>query len=410
MKTFPATTAEMPVFHQALADPALSRFDRAYSDDRLERLNAALAQWGEALQVGSIENARFAESKECISRALEHAWSRLPRNTAWVDSLPESMRNAVDSCPTPNLSNLSGRLKRLEKVPSHPTRDLLIGFIQELQPVLEAYTFLKANAKKRVVRTAEEVEATRFTPSPSSARAVGQVKALLEQVVDRAYTNLLEDLKSNHRQKIERFLTEARAKAEDSTFKPPYESWCYSPREHYTVDRRVMDSQAVAFLEKVLESDYVRGKYQYWATPATWAKSDQEAEKQALFIRQQFVFKNLQKLTPILEAKGDALFASVEELGVGVNLRFLKGSFRFKFRDSSSFEVQNDLVFVVNQWNTRFYRYPLTFHSVILPNGEPMGRPSEQRMNEVFSAFGKESAGIGQEVLSAPSKRPAARP
>jgi hypothetical protein len=35
-------------------------------------------------------------------------------------------------------------------------------------------------------------------------------------------------------------------------------------------------------------------------------------------------------------------------------------------------------------YGKQFMRFPLTFHSPIMPNGTVMPRPSEERMNTVF--------------------------
>jgi hypothetical protein len=62
----------------------------------------------------------------------------------------------------------------------------------------------------------------------------------------------------------------------------------------------------------------------------------------------------------------------------------LTGTLVFTFHDGSRFTVVNQVVFVVNDRGTAFNRFPLTFHDVIMPNGKPMGRPSEERMNTIF--------------------------
>lgn len=391
--------ADMPLFHQMLTEPNLTRFDRPYTPARIERLNEALAQWDQAMKVGEIENARFNESKSDISRAVEDAWQRVPRDSKWIWSLPEAERNALDTVPTPTLANLSGRVKRILKAPEHPTRERLIAFIQDVAPVLEAYTFLKTHAKKRVPRTAEEIEATRFVPPPSSSKAVAQVQALLEGVVDRDYLSLLADLRNQNRHIIEKFLAcSEKAQTDESLLE--YPGTTYSPRWHFTVKsgnyrRRVTDSQSAQFLEKVLKYEEragLRGGV-YQATKETWALADADAEKAAQLIRQHFIFKNLKKLTPILELKGEDQFKEATEVGSKLKLRRLEGDFHFAFHDGSSFDVHNAVVYVVNQFETRFYRYPLTFHSVVLPDGKPMPGPSEERMHETFAVARGEAKG-----------------
>jgi hypothetical protein len=62
----------------------------------------------------------------------------------------------------------------------------------------------------------------------------------------------------------------------------------------------------------------------------------------------------------------------------------LRGTLKFEFEDTSSFIVQNSVVWSHSVYGKQFMRFPLTFHSPIMPNGTVMPRPSEERMNTVF--------------------------
>jgi hypothetical protein len=153
--------------------------------------------------------------------------------------------------------------------------------------------------------------------------------------------------------------------------------------------RRITNPHAVTFLHGVLERAPLRpGHYAsgqaYVATPKSYAKSDAIALKEAQDIRAQFLYKNLVKLTPLLEAKGDTQFANVQELGQ-FDLESLEGDFRVEFHDGSSFRLHNAVVFVTNQFDTHFCRFPTTFHDVVMPGGAPMPSPSEERMHMVFA-------------------------
>lgn len=370
-----------PLWKQALLTG--DRWTKPYSEQRLATLNAALTQWQEAQLEGSILNVRFVESKETISRALENAWSALPRDEAWRRAQVDGAVDAVETAPSPNLATLAGRAKRVMKATPHPDRDRLLAFIEEMGPVIQQYEFLKKNTLKRRVLSAEEraeQEANAFVPPPPSTQAVATVQALLEATVDRHYAVLEAGYKHHLRTVVENFV-----KAEQEADAQPkrYASWVYTPYDHLKARRGRGDPAGLAFLSKVLVTDPTSGRY--GADASTWQASDAEAVKQAQDVRNKFVFKNLQKLAPLLEAKGDALFESARELGDSVRMQQLEGDFAFSFKDGSSFEIHNSIVFVVNQYDTRFYRFPLTFRSVLLPGGVPMPQPSEQRMHEVFA-------------------------
>jgi hypothetical protein len=380
-----------PLFRRLLTDPSVyatqSRFERPYSPQRVQQLEDALELWTRCLKAGEIENPRFIESKETISRALEHAWKMPPRDHVWLRTLPEAHWNALDTVPSPNLANLPGRQKRVAKTSPSPLRDELLAFMEEFKPIAEAYVFLKEHSKKRVVRNPDEAE-PRYVPPPSSSTAVAQARTLLEQVVDRAYQHLLEHTQVYNRDTIQRYLdAQAQYLADPATDK----RWGYSPRTHFTVKEgrfkgHVFDSQGLSLLSKVLQHKYGPNHVgQYVADAQTWLKSDAEAERETQTLRDKFVFKNLKKLTPILETKGDPLFDRAEEKDQTVRLGDLKGDFNFLFKDGSSFRVHNALVYVVNAYGTQFHRFPLTFHDVVLPGGQPLALPSEESMNTVWA-------------------------
>jgi len=298
-----------PIFKRLATTPGQHQWDRALTPKQTQRLEEALAIWKESQDAGGIDNPRFLETKDAISRALEIAWRAVPRDDAYINTLPDAQRDALDTLPSPNLSNLSGRLKRVEKTPDSLTRTNLVQLLKEIAPLGEAYAFLKANTRKRQVKTEEQREAERFTPPPSSSQAVAQVRAILETAINRAYQGLVERYTLNNRRLIETYL-EAQAVA---LADPERKGKTYSPTAHFTrKDERgreqVADPQAVSFLVKVLEyKNEQTGHYSYTtvykANEDTWSASDTEAEKLARMVRDQFLYKNLVKLTPVLEAR-----------------------------------------------------------------------------------------------------------
>lgn len=400
-----------PLLKRLVSTQGSTQWDRPLSPKQLERLDTALMTWKESQEAGGIDNPRFVETKDHISRALENAWKAVPRDDDYIRTLPDAQRDALDTIPSPNLSNLAGRLKRVEKTPDSPTRTNLVEFLKEIAPLGEAYAFLKANTRKRQVKTEAEREAERFLPPPSSSKAVAEVRAILEVAINRAYEGLVERYTQNNRQLINTYL-EAQTKA---LADPERQGKTYSPTTHFThKDERgreqVVDPQAVSFLVKVL--DYINkqtGHYRsmtvYNANEDTWAASDKEAEKLASMVRDQFLYKNLVKLTPVLEAKGDEVFESIREVSE-FNLASMRGEFEARFKDGSSFRLRNEVVFVVNHYGTEFHRFPTTFHDVALPGGKPMSSPSEERMHTVFAPGSK---GIASQDDEPATREPAPR-
>jgi hypothetical protein len=128
-------------------------------------------------------------------------------------------------------------------------------------------------------------------------------------------------------------------------------------------------------------SDNPTGRYRSFERRG-WPTAEYENGDNAARIREDFVYKNLEKIASIVEAKGN--YNTGKVISREINLAGLTGTLSFDFKDGSSFVVQNSVVWVENSYGTQFNRFPLTFHNVMMAGGKKMGRPSEQRMNEVF--------------------------
>jgi hypothetical protein len=106
------------------------------------------------------------------------------------------------------------------------------------------------------------------------------------------------------------------------------------------------------------------------------------AQRNAKQIRDGFVSKNSDRISRIVQSKGNLKGAKVLSMNSGADYG---GEIRFDFFDGSSFVVRNKTVAKVSQLGKWFYQYPTTFHRVIMPDGTSMKKPSEKRMNEVFA-------------------------
>ena len=73
--------------------------------------------------------------------------------------------------------------------------------------------------------------------------------------------------------------------------------------------------------------------------------------------------------------------------GIGVNVdgNHNRNTMSFEFEDGSRFTVQNSIVLSYSVYGKPFYRYPTTFHNVILPNGDKLRNPSEAKIKKEFA-------------------------
>lgn len=96
-------------------------------------------------------------------------------------------------------------------------------------------------------------------------------------------------------------------------------------------------------------------------------------------IEQEFKFKNIKKVTPLIEARKD--FVSAELLKVSVRSGLLEGVIKVQFQEVK-FDVQSQIVWSTSIYGKSFTRYPTTFHNVKLPTGHTIKMASEKYMNE----------------------------
>jgi hypothetical protein len=349
----------------------------------------------------SIENARLKEVLETINRALDRFWERIPRpelnRSDDRRSVPQAVDDKCSGYPGISMATLAGRIKAITKVEDHPVRNRVLEAITPLAPLAEAYTQIRPLAKKRVLKTAEERAAEQFAVPQSSSKAVAEVTRLLEEVMAEHYAELVQQFQQRNRLTLRHYVEAAKAAEADPTLRQPsryhkdgYEKR-YEPRWHLSVKSgpykgTVMDGEALSLLQEVLEPHYPKGQADWVYAPRADAKAlcDKKGEERADYLRKMFIAKNLRKIAAILEGKGDDQFLEAKVLNNSLSIDTLQGQLGFRFKDGSSFSVSNAVVFVVNQFHTQFYRFPLTFHDVKMADGQAMPRPSEQRMHEVF--------------------------
>lgn len=166
----------------------------------------------------------------------------------------------------------------------------------------------------------------------------------------------------------------------------------------------MMTEKSAQYLELMRKKDdadaktrakYMWDNYSYFLThvvkdgkanPNLSAELEKEAEAQVEAMQNMFVFKNTRKLAPILTTKGN--LGEQKVISVSTRQGIIEAILSFTFEDGSSFRVDQSVVMshTRDRWNnvTYFYRFPTTFHDVVMPDGSKMKYPSEELMNEVF--------------------------
>lgn len=107
-------------------------------------------------------------------------------------------------------------------------------------------------------------------------------------------------------------------------------------------------------------------------------------EEAAQRMQDAYVSKNVSKLAKIIEDKGN-LKGEPDILSIDYRSGVITNIIKFLFQDSSEFKIKNQIVWATSVLGNPFYRFPATFHDVILPDGSKMSAPSEERMHTIFT-------------------------
>jgi hypothetical protein len=337
---------------------------------------------------GSIPNPVYGEAKLMLNRAIERGWDKIADKhiNGRFQTLPEAVKEFWCLFNHPQLHTIAGALKRAEKASlDHPLRDDVLAFLTEVAPLAAMIADLKTKVAKREI-TPVAAPKEGYEPPIVLGEAQAAVVKLLEQITQESYAALRQHIIDFMRRSLAVYLRGQDMKVAGGKAAPsPYDFFVRIPHRQGGIPN--YDA------ERIVSKLVTRPEYQ--PTSPWLAKSDAEvtaiveaeATKQADAVRTAFVHKNYRKIASIIDAKGNYARGSI--VGRVINLQGLEGSLRFCFADGSEFLVSNKVVYVVNSHGTPFLRFPLTFHDVILPNGQRMGRPSEERMNTVFTKVAK---------------------
>jgi hypothetical protein len=333
---------------------------------------------------GSIPNPIYGQCKDTVNRSLEIAFDAM-RNKHNVDKkwfelcdLVKEFDNIVHFHTS--VSMLAGAHRRGMKldVRDDPYVREATAFLCDALPLAAMFADLKimadqnlADKRQTKAKVAAETKTkTGYVAPMVSNRYQQTVVTLLEGVTLAAYDVLKERIRANINVKLKAFIRHRG----DSPL---------TPYEFFVKQRQLPDLMAATIVNKLTSPT---------GTPAIYRVIDDAANRMLAMAKETadeyrtfFVHKNFRKIASIIEGKGG--FKTAETVSHLVSLEGMEGIFRFTFRDGSCFTVINKTVGVVNSNGTRFIRYPLTFHAVVLPDGRKMNKPSQARMNEVFAKF-----------------------
>lgn len=340
----------------------------AQADGRLENLDDAISWIRDGVESGSILNPVLRDVKSAIGRCIEKAWE-LYVSEPFVhggkyEALPQNVREfewTVDG--SSGLHSMLSVAKRVSATKlQHPIIDAMRALTTELLPLAEAAESLKSKVVKRKIKTPEEKAAeNKFVPPLPSEKAAHMVYTLLLGITERHFRELNEILQASYAFDLDAYVNKEAARTDGHPKPRMYPVTRLTESSPGYPRRYVKVSNAAKLI-------------------ADLAQHDAES------IRKHFIAKNLKKIAAIIEAKGCLeSFSQAVVREESVSLEGMRGVIRFTFKDGAAFTVKNSVVRSHSIYDRPFLRFPLTFHDVALPGGGKMGRPSEERMNNVFA-------------------------
>ena len=362
----------------------------AYSEmpKRMANFEKAVATFEAAMAAGAIPNPTFIDAKDDISRAVEAGWDVITRQMPRDNSAVQAARWDLSDPYSGVAAFVRSNIKKLAKTPDDPFFSLVRAYIEEVRPLADLIGGLKDKIVKRQPKPVEDRKA-KYAAPVAGRTAIGQVKALMEEVTVGAHNELKAHWVNVFTRKLNLYLTvQEKVNAADKSISPygvfgDRRSEYFSPDVSSIVDRMTKDGGRIT----VVVDGKEKSVQKFEALPNAAEIVDEAAGKIADEVRENFVYKNLEKLDSIVDVKSDLVKGEV--IGREISLGGLRGTLRFYFSDGAAFTVQNSVVWSTSVHGLSFQRFPLTFHDVVLAGGKKMGRPSEERMNTVFVKGGE---------------------
>lgn len=337
------------------------------TDRNRGHLNTYIELINNAITVGEIVNPAYQSAKSFINGVLNSAFEKLISDKYFHDgkwkNLPPEMHQSL-GYSYPQIHTIGSIKKKLSKFePNHPLIKDLNSFLDEIQPLINAMLILKTKIVKKLKaivdrETEEKTYQTKIASHDDVKRIRDKLTEITREVYDAAKAANLTWLSA---------VAEHVKKKLDGATESTYKLFMYDPFS-MTVARLITMPGNNGWKERVID-DY---------NPIL----EKEAARMTKEMMERFISKNTSKLSEITAKKNN--LNTIELLSASTSRGVVEGSMKLTFNDKSEFTVHNKVVLSHSKYNKPFYRFPTTFHDVILSNGTKVSKPSEESMVSQF--------------------------
>jgi hypothetical protein len=105
-----------------------------------------------------------------------------------------------------------------------------------------------------------------------------------------------------------------------------------------------------------------------------------KAEKYYNHLKEEFLDKNIFKIGTIVHNKKN--FVKVVKRHIQLGHIGFEGTFELSFADGSKFDVRSKAVFVWGEIQCKHYRFPTTFHNIVMAEGKHKSMSEEEMVNQ----------------------------
>ena len=315
-----------------------------------------------------IPNPQFQKIKSDVSRAFDIATNSTKLKganefTVWGLQKQDGETEEYKYSFPNSVLHVAGYIKRTTKqlkrtIKSPNATKLVKAAMTACEPWVEIAEKLKA-MKGDVVKRQVGV-GTKKNPVPTGVLNK-EIEEELEKIGKGFAKELEENFEDHYNRLIKNYQADAKRKGSTSTYD------LYKSNDNYHLNK---------ILSNFLDSEYgPNGHYVYSLKKDYKSIVDKMAKQSAKDAVEGFVLKMKMKLSVIVGSRG---------IGVDVSGNSNRNTISFEVEDKSRFTVQNSIVLSYSVYGKPFYRYPTTFHNVILPGGKKLSNPSEAKIKKEF--------------------------
>lgn len=339
---------------------------------RMKQLQEIIPKIENALRNGEVISTAFEEIKYELNVFVDKAFEELIAKKYFYGQHGKTPDEVYwDIGYVHSVQELKFYAKKLSKAPQ-AAKDFagypeMVKFNEDFSPIVGLMQWLKDNkvsaaARKKEAAEAKKEESDTWRKKYVNHKDVKKVIDILTQLTqekrDEIFSNEFKFLNSLAGEIVKYVESNPDVKR-------------YKAAEHFS------NNPMLSFLfSRMVDSDM--------KLTANWKSITEKMAKEAADdIIDGFIYKNTGKIAFVIYSKNNMKSVKLDNVHIGQGK--VECDLHFEFKDGSHFTATSSVVQASSKFGKWFYRYPTTFHNVVLPDGKKMTSPSERKMEEVFA-------------------------